>query len=173
MHLSQRHCAHELVPLGLLLGASGGGADLQSLVQHLFIFERSHFHAAGTCIFRWTRRARTWGSNGSGDHLLLVVSSKRKAVPVLCLSTCCMRQASRSAETGPLQAFCTCQPSSSLSSRIWLQGLPHSSCRLVAGAYDENGDKQLGTGCSAPIRVLANNDVPTGAACIKLHLSLE
>lgn len=47
------------------------------------------------------------------------------------------------------------------------------TCRLVAGAYDEDGDKQLGTGCSAPIRVLANNDVPTGAACIKLHLSLE
>ena len=45
--------------------------------------------------------------------------------------------------------------------------------RLVAGAYDENGQNELGTGCSAPIRVLANNDVPTGAACIKLHITLR
>ena len=119
------------------------------------------------------RRARTWGSNALGDHLLLVSYSRWKAVLVLYLSACCMRQASRPAKTGLCQVFSTCLPSSPLSSVNVLQGLPPLSCRLVAGAYDENGDKQLGTGCSAPIRVLANNDVPTGAACIKLHLSLE
>ena len=37
-YLSQRHCALELVPLGLgmeLLGAAGGGADLRSTLSSL------------------------------------------------------------------------------------------------------------------------------------------
>ncbi|KAK9845461.1 hypothetical protein WJX81_006977 [Elliptochloris bilobata] len=45
--------------------------------------------------------------------------------------------------------------------------------RLVVGAYDEAGEVLLGACCSPPIRVLANNDVPTGAAYIALTLPLR
>ena len=43
--------------------------------------------------------------------------------------------------------------------------------RLVAGMYETGGDILLGTAISGPIRVLANNDVPTGAAYIPLVLT--
>ncbi len=46
-------------------------------------------------------------------------------------------------------------------------------CSLVVGAYDEAGEQLLGACCSPPIRVLANNDVPTGAAYIALTLPLR
>ena len=45
--------------------------------------------------------------------------------------------------------------------------------RLVVGAYDQVGHQLLGAACSPPIRVLANNDVPSGAAFISLHLPLR
>ena len=45
--------------------------------------------------------------------------------------------------------------------------------RLVAAAYDAAGLVPLGATVSPPIRVLANNDVPTGAAFITLHLPLR
>ena len=45
--------------------------------------------------------------------------------------------------------------------------------RLVAAAYDASGLVPLGATVSPPIRVLANNDVPTGAAFITLHLPLR
>jgi hypothetical protein len=45
--------------------------------------------------------------------------------------------------------------------------------RLVVGAYDAAGAALLGSCVSPPIRVLANNDVPTGAAYITLHLPLR
>ena len=41
------------------------------------------------------------------------------------------------------------------------------------GAYDQVGHQLLGATCSAPIRVLANNDVPSGAAFIQLHLPIR
>lgn len=41
-----------------------------------------------------------------------------------------------------------------------------------AGVYDNDTMQLLGTGLSSPIRVLANNDVPTGAAYINLDVSL-
>lgn len=46
-------------------------------------------------------------------------------------------------------------------------------CRLVMGAYDQVGHQLLGSTCSAPIRVLANNDVPSGAAFISMHLPIR
>ena len=45
--------------------------------------------------------------------------------------------------------------------------------RLVAGAYDSHGQNLLGTALSPPIRVLANNDVPTGAAFIPLTIEVR
>ena len=45
--------------------------------------------------------------------------------------------------------------------------------RLVVGVYEEAGEQLLGACCSPPIRVLANNDVPTGAAFIALPLPLR
>ena len=47
------------------------------------------------------------------------------------------------------------------------------SARMVAGAYDHQGQVLLGTTMSMPIRVLANNDVPTGAAFISLDVPLR
>ena len=44
--------------------------------------------------------------------------------------------------------------------------------RLVAGIYDGAGARLLGTAVSPPIRVLANNDVPTGTASIPLQATL-
>jgi len=46
------------------------------------------------------------------------------------------------------------------------------SFRLIAAVYDENRTKLLGTTVSPPVRVLANNDVPTGAAHLQLMVSL-
>lgn len=51
----------------------------------------------------------------------------------------------------------------------------HVSCknfRLIAAVYDESRTKLLGTSVSPPIRVLANNDVPTGAAHLQLMVNL-
>jgi len=45
--------------------------------------------------------------------------------------------------------------------------------RFVLGAYDAAGTALLGSSVSPPIRVLANNDVPTGAAFIQLTLPLR
>jgi hypothetical protein len=47
-----------------------------------------------------------------------------------------------------------------------------SAFRLVAGIYNRQGTRLLATSVSPPIRVLANNDVPTGAARIKLEAHL-
>ncbi|KAL4421530.1 hypothetical protein ABPG75_010821 [Micractinium tetrahymenae] len=44
--------------------------------------------------------------------------------------------------------------------------------RLLAAVYDAAGEKLLATAVSPPIRVLANNDVPTGAARIPLEAQL-
>ncbi|EFN59768.1 expressed protein [Chlorella variabilis] len=44
--------------------------------------------------------------------------------------------------------------------------------RLVAGIYNRQGTRLLTTAVSPPIRVLANNDVPTGAARISLEARL-
>jgi hypothetical protein len=47
-----------------------------------------------------------------------------------------------------------------------------SAFRLVAGIYNRQGTRLLATSVSPPIRVLANNDVPTGAARIPLEACL-
>ena len=44
--------------------------------------------------------------------------------------------------------------------------------RLLFGIFSEDGDAFLGSGVSGPIRVLANNDVPKGAACLRIRCSL-
>jgi hypothetical protein len=44
--------------------------------------------------------------------------------------------------------------------------------RLVAGVYNRQGTRLLATAVSPPVRVLANNDVPTGAAKIRLEARL-
>ena len=45
--------------------------------------------------------------------------------------------------------------------------------RLIVGAYHYESHQLLGSCCSPPVRVLANNDVPTGAAymCMQLPVS--
>ncbi len=51
----------------------------------------------------------------------------------------------------------------------------HVACksfRLVTAVYDEHRTKLLGTTVSPPVRVLANNDVPTGAAHLQLMVNL-
>ncbi|DBA65457.1 TPA: hypothetical protein ACH3X2_003226 [Trebouxia sp. C0005] len=40
--------------------------------------------------------------------------------------------------------------------------------RLVAMVYEQNGQDLIGTTCSQPTRVMANNDMPIGAALIRL-----
>jgi len=57
---------------------------------------------------------------------------------------------------------------------------PPSSCphpdpcrRLLFGIFSEDGDDFLGSGVSGPIRVLANNDVPKGAACLRIRCALD
>ena len=45
--------------------------------------------------------------------------------------------------------------------------------RLLVGVYDADGQVLLGTGISAAIRVLANNDVPSGAAYIVLEVPIR
>jgi hypothetical protein len=47
-----------------------------------------------------------------------------------------------------------------------------SAFRLVAGIYNRQGSRLLSTCVSQRIRVLANNDVPTGPARIKLDAHL-
>ncbi|KAL4855434.1 hypothetical protein ACK3TF_003975 [Chlorella vulgaris] len=47
-----------------------------------------------------------------------------------------------------------------------------SAFRLVAGIYNRQGTRLLATSVSPPIRVLANNDVPTGTARFKLEAHL-
>ncbi|DBA67780.1 TPA: hypothetical protein ACH3X2_001214 [Trebouxia sp. C0005] len=42
------------------------------------------------------------------------------------------------------------------------------SFRLVVGVYSQGGKDLLGSACSQPIRVMANNDIPHGAAHIPL-----
>ena len=44
--------------------------------------------------------------------------------------------------------------------------------RLVAMVYEQNEQDLIGTACSKPVRVVANNDVPTGAAHIKLSCNI-
>ncbi|KAK9823400.1 hypothetical protein WJX72_002490 [[Myrmecia] bisecta] len=44
--------------------------------------------------------------------------------------------------------------------------------RLLACAYDLAGGRRLGMACSPPIRVVANNDMPTGAAMFHMDLAL-
>lgn len=45
--------------------------------------------------------------------------------------------------------------------------------RLLFGVYEQNTTKLLGSGVSGPIRVLANNDVPQGAAAMKVRCGLN
>ena len=55
------------------------------------------------------------------------------------------------------------------------EAVTHVGCkcfRLVCGALDACGNL-IGTSVSPPIRVLANNDVPTGAAHIEMYMEVE
>jgi hypothetical protein len=55
------------------------------------------------------------------------------------------------------------------------EAVTHVGCRcfrLVCGAFDVNGSL-IGTSVSQPIRVLANNDVPTGAAHIEMFMEVD
>ena len=55
------------------------------------------------------------------------------------------------------------------------EAVTHVGCRcfrLVCGAFDANG-LLIGTSVSQPIRVLANNDVPTGAAHIEMVMEVD
>lgn len=45
--------------------------------------------------------------------------------------------------------------------------------RLLFGVYEQNTTKLLGSAVSGPIRVLANNDVPKGAAAMKVRCGLD
>ena len=45
--------------------------------------------------------------------------------------------------------------------------------RLLFGVYEQNSRELLGSGVSGPIRVLANNDVPKGAAAMKVRCALS
>ncbi len=45
--------------------------------------------------------------------------------------------------------------------------------RLVAMVYEQNGQDLIGTTCSQPICVMANNDVPIGAAHIRLSCNIR
>ena len=47
------------------------------------------------------------------------------------------------------------------------------SFRLVVGVYSQTGEDLLGSACSQPIRVMANNDIPKGAAHIPLIVSIR
>ena len=55
---------------------------------------------------------------------------------------------------------------------ISLPSPPPRRDRLLFGIFSEDGDAFLGSGVSGPIRVLANNDVPKGAACLRIRCSL-
>ncbi|KAL3132052.1 hypothetical protein ABBQ32_008669 [Trebouxia sp. C0010 RCD-2024] len=45
--------------------------------------------------------------------------------------------------------------------------------RLIAAVHDETGTNLLSTACSQPIRVVANNDIPRGAAHISLVATIS
>ncbi|DBB13346.1 TPA: hypothetical protein ACH3X3_005081 [Trebouxia sp. C0006] len=47
------------------------------------------------------------------------------------------------------------------------------SFRLVVGVYSQSGKDLLGSACSQPIRVMANNDIPHGAAHIPLVVNVR
>ena len=47
------------------------------------------------------------------------------------------------------------------------------SFRLVVGVYSQTGKDLLGPACSQPIRVVANNDIPHGAAHIPLVVNVR
>ena len=55
---------------------------------------------------------------------------------------------------------------------VSLPSPPSRRDRLLFGIFSEDGDAFLGSGVSGPIRVLANNDVPKGAACLRIRCSL-
>ena len=55
---------------------------------------------------------------------------------------------------------------------VRLPSPPSRRDRLLFGIFSEDGDAFLGSGVSGPIRVLANNDVPKGAACLRIRCSL-
>ena len=46
-------------------------------------------------------------------------------------------------------------------------------CRLIFGAFTSDGNQLLGTACSMPVRVLANNDVPQGPSSFQVPLGLS
>ena len=45
--------------------------------------------------------------------------------------------------------------------------------RLVVGIYNQTGEELLKSGCSQPIQVLANNDIPKGAAHVPLGVTVR
>ena len=47
------------------------------------------------------------------------------------------------------------------------------SIRLVVGVYSQTEKDLLGSACSQPIRVMANNDIPHGAAHIPLVVNVR
>ena len=47
------------------------------------------------------------------------------------------------------------------------------SFRLVVGVYSQTGEDLLGSACSQPIRVMANNDILKGAAHIPLIVNIR
>ncbi|DBB13369.1 TPA: hypothetical protein ACH3X3_005102 [Trebouxia sp. C0006] len=47
------------------------------------------------------------------------------------------------------------------------------SFRLVVGVYSQTGKDLLGSACSQPIRVMANNDISHGAAHIPLVVNVR
>ena len=47
------------------------------------------------------------------------------------------------------------------------------SFRLVVGVYSQTGKDLLGSACSQPIRVVANNAIPHGAAHIPLPVTVR
>lgn len=51
-------------------------------------------------------------------------------------------------------------------------GVTPAACRLLMSVYDPTTKALLGTTLSGPIRALANNDVPKGAAAIEMRVPL-
>ncbi|KAL0043852.1 hypothetical protein WJX82_008583 [Trebouxia sp. C0006] len=47
------------------------------------------------------------------------------------------------------------------------------SFRLVVGVYGQTGKDMLGSACSQPIRVMANNDIPQGACHVQLIVNVR
>ena len=63
-------------------------------------------------------------------------------------------------------------PTKATDAFVRLPSPPSRRDRLLFGIFSEDGDAFLGSGVSGPIRVLANNDVPKGAACLRIRCSL-